>query len=72
VGPGLRPACPRRRTAGQSDRGGEGGSKKAALEIEEMLRAAARLPDLLAARRAVIEESGLIPPKTNPFSARVP
>ena len=53
VQPGLRPAWPRRSTAGQADRGGEGISKKGAWE--EMRRAAAGLPDLLAARRAVIE-----------------
>ena len=50
---GLRPAWPRRRTDGQFDRGGEKISKKEALR--GMLRAAAALPDLLAARRAVIE-----------------
>jgi DNA-binding transcriptional MocR family regulator len=50
---GMRPAWPRRRTDGQFDRGGESLSKKAALE--KMLRAAAVLPDLLAARRAAIE-----------------
>jgi hypothetical protein len=54
VQPGLRQ--PMRRTAataGQPDRGGESLSKKAALE--ELLREAARLPNLLAMRRAAVE-----------------
>ncbi len=50
--PFLRPAtCPA--TVGQTVRGGESLSKKAALQ--EMLAATAGLPDLLARRRATIE-----------------
>jgi hypothetical protein len=52
VQPGMRPAWPRRSTAGQCDRGGEGIRKEA---WDEMRRASASLPDLLAMRRAVIE-----------------
>jgi hypothetical protein len=50
---GLRPLWPRRATTGQDCRGGESESKKEALKT--MLAEAARLPDLLAMRRAVFE-----------------
>jgi len=54
VQPGLRPAWPRRATTGQNGRGGEiQESKKAAML--DFMREAAGLPDLLAARRGVIE-----------------
>jgi DNA-binding transcriptional MocR family regulator len=49
--PGMRaPFPPRRATTGQNDRGGESLSKKEALR--EMMREAAKLPDLLAAAQA--------------------
>jgi len=54
VQPGLRPPWPRRATTGQNGRGGEiQESKKAAML--DFMREAAALPDLLAARRRVIE-----------------
>lgn len=61
VQPGLRPAWPRRSTNGQSGSAGESAKKEEAAREEkqaalaEMLRAAAAMPDLLAARRAVFE-----------------
>lgn len=50
VQPGMRRTVPRYRTTGQNDRGGESLSKKEA--IQAIIREAARLPDLLAMRRA--------------------
>jgi AraC-like DNA-binding protein len=58
VRPGLRPAWPARRaTSGQDGRGGESINKKRMLT--EMLLEAARLPDLLARRRAAFERQML-------------
>jgi len=62
VQPGPRAPWPRRRTNGQSGCGGESeGIKKEAQEergsvLAEMMREAARLPDLLERRRAVMAE----------------
>ncbi len=53
VQPGLRPAWPCRATTGQNGGGGGSVSRKKALDA--MLQEAAVLPDLLAARRRVIE-----------------
>lgn len=53
--PDQRPAQRRLSTDCHEDRGGESPSKKALLR--EMMEAASRLPDLLAARRRVIEAS---------------
>ena len=62
VQPGALPRFwPRRATTGQNGRGGESVEKEEAREdgkgaLEEMLRAAARLPDLLAARNTALKE----------------
>jgi hypothetical protein len=53
----LRPVFRRHATAGQADGGGESRSKKAALRA--MLEAAQGLPDLLARRRAVMDQRRL-------------
>jgi hypothetical protein len=50
---GLRRLRPLPATTGQMDRGGDSGSKKEALR--ELLAQAARLPDLLIARRKAME-----------------
>ncbi len=60
VQPGLRPAWPCRRTTGQFGGGGENPRKQEAdkgrkAALAEMMREAAVLPDLLAARRAANE-----------------
>jgi len=54
VQPGSRPAWPRRSTTGQNGRGGESQRFTKAATLSFM-REAAALPDLLAARRGVIE-----------------
>ena len=51
---GMRPVFWRRPTTGQDVRGGESGSKKAALRA--LLEAAQGLPDLLTQRRATMEQ----------------
>ncbi len=60
VQPGLRLAWPRRATTGQFDGGGENLRKQEAdkgrnVALAAMMREAAGLPDLLAARRRIIE-----------------
>jgi hypothetical protein len=63
VRPSQRPTQPAARTTGHSDRRGEREVKKKALG--EMLQAASKLPDLLAARRQTIKGRLL---KTNGLS----
>ncbi len=58
---GMRPAWPRRSTAGQFGRGGESERKQEAntgrkAALAEFTRAAAALPDLLARRRQVMQD----------------
>ncbi len=60
IQPGQHPAWPRRATTGQSGRGGEQvdserGTQSRKAAMAEFMRVAAGMPDLLAARRQVIE-----------------